>query len=233
MSPTRWLRDGFDCWAFGNGVDVWSYGSFAGNGFKVGGNSQQANHRPSGCVAFGNRVKGFDQHNNTGGLTIYNCTSYDNGTNFGLGNPVNSGQEDVLKNNISLGSIDTIANASQQNNSRNAGFSVSAADFVSLDPSLAVIGRNPDGTLPRTESVPAGPGQPVDRCRRRRRLALHRQRARPGSFRNEPVARFPASPVGRPPGIPGRTDAGGGYLVALSAVAGVLRPSFPPRLRAR
>jgi hypothetical protein len=102
-------------------------------------------------VAFGNRVKGFDQNNNPGGLTIYSCTSYDNGANFGLGNPVNAGQEHVLKNNISLGSIDTIANASQQNNSWNAGFSVSAPDFVSLEPSPAVIGRNPDGTWPRTD----------------------------------------------------------------------------------
>ena len=50
-------------------VDYWNDSAFAGNGngFKVGGNSAQANHKLTNCVSFGNVHKGFDQNNNTGG----------------------------------------------------------------------------------------------------------------------------------------------------------------------
>ncbi len=142
-----------NCWAFRNGIDVWNYGGYAGNGngFKVGGNAVQANHKLTNCVAFENRVKGFDQNNNTGGLTIYNCTSYNNGMNFGLGGTLNSGQRHDLKNNISLGAAGTIANATDQNNSWSAGFAVSAADFASLDLALAIAARTADGALPQND----------------------------------------------------------------------------------
>jgi hypothetical protein len=141
-----------NCWAFYNGVDIWSYGSFAGNGngFKLGGNYVVANNKCTNCIAFGQPGKGFDQNNNAGGITIYNCTSYKNGINYGLGNSVNSGEKHILKNNISLSSIssDTISNATQSNNTWNSGFSVSSSDFLSLDLSLATASRDADGTLP-------------------------------------------------------------------------------------
>ena len=147
------------CSAFRNGVDVWAYGGFDGNGtgFKVGGNAAQANNRLIGCTAFDNVVKGFDQNNNTGGLTIHNCTGYSNGTNFGLGNPVNAGQQHDLKNNISLGATDSIANATQTNNSWN-GFSVSEADFLSVDTSLGSAARAADGSLPENDFLRLAPG---------------------------------------------------------------------------
>ncbi|MFZ5892070.1 MAG: right-handed parallel beta-helix repeat-containing protein, partial [Myxococcota bacterium] len=139
-----------NCSAFRNGVDVWNYGNFAGNGngFKVGGNSIQANHQLKNCIAFENPVKGFDQNNNTGGLTLYNCTSYKNGTNYGLGGTLNSGQQHVLKNNISLGAAVNIGTATQSNNSWSSGFSVTDADFMSLDTTLGKAARNADGSLP-------------------------------------------------------------------------------------
>jgi hypothetical protein len=138
------------CSAFRNGVDVWQYGGFDGNGngFKVGGNMAQANHRLTFCTAFENVVKGFDQNNNSGGITIYNSTAYENGTNFGMGNPVNSGQQHDLANNVSLGSSNSIANASERKNSWNDGFSVSEADFSSLDTTLGSAPRAADGSLP-------------------------------------------------------------------------------------
>jgi hypothetical protein len=141
------------CWAFRNGIAVWDHSDFVGNGngFKIGGKFQEANHRLTRCVAFSNRVRGFDQNNNTGGLTIFNSVAIGNGINFGLGGGVHQGQEHDLRNNISLGSEDAIVNASEQNNSWNDGLSVSAADFVSLDVSLAVAARNPDGSLPETD----------------------------------------------------------------------------------
>jgi len=148
------------CWAFRNGVDVWNYGGFTGNGngFKVGGNAVQANNKLTNCVSFGHPNKGFDQNNNTGGLTIYNCTAYNNGTNFGLGGAVNAGQQHTIKNNVSLGAAATIANATQTNNTWNSGFSVSAADFVSLDLSQATAARSPDGALPRVDLFRLKPG---------------------------------------------------------------------------
>jgi hypothetical protein len=143
------------CWAFRNGVDVWGYGSFAGNGngFKVGGNAKLANHKLTNCVAWGQPSKGFDQNNNTGGVTIYNSTAYKNKINFGFGGDVASGQKHDFKNDVSLGgaSADSIANATTATNSWSSGFSVSEADFVSVDTSLATAARNPDGTLPAND----------------------------------------------------------------------------------
>lgn len=143
------------CWAFRNGVDVWSYGSFAGNGngFKVGGNGALGKHKLTNCVAWGQPSKGFDQNNNTGGVTIYNSTSYKNKINFGFGGDVASGQKHDLKNNISLGgqSADSIANATTATNSWGSGLSASEADFISVDTTLATAPRNPDGTLPAND----------------------------------------------------------------------------------
>jgi hypothetical protein len=96
-------------------------------------------------------VKGFDQNNNAGGLTIFNCTGYANAANFGLGNDVDPGERHLLRNNISVGGTDTIANADAQYNSWNGGVSASDADFVSLDLSLATVTRSLDGSLPETD----------------------------------------------------------------------------------
>jgi len=138
-----------NCWAFRNGVDVWGYGGFAGNGngFKAGGNSQQANNRLVRCIAFGNPQKGFDQNNNTGGITLLNCLAYANGTNYGMGNRLNAGQMHRLINNISLGAGSDIANAQMISNSWNSGFRVTDADFISLDTGLALSPRQGNGKL--------------------------------------------------------------------------------------
>ncbi len=140
------------CWAFRNGVDVWNYGGFAGNGngFKLGGNSRVARHRIVGSIAFDHPGKGFDQNNNSGGITLLNNLGYRNGRNFGLTNPVDAGEEHVLRNNISLGGSAEIGHASEANNSWNPGFSVSAADFRSLDTALATQARTADGSLPES-----------------------------------------------------------------------------------
>ncbi len=141
-----------NCWAFYNGIDIWNYGGFTSNqnGFKIGGNSKQANHVLRNCVVFGQPKKGFDQNNNTGGLTLYNCLAYGNGTNYALGGTLNSGQKHVLKNCVSLDGPNTIANSTESNNTWNSGFSVSTGDFQSLDESLATMDRNADGSIPET-----------------------------------------------------------------------------------
>lgn len=149
------------CWAFWNGIDVWHYSgddvvAFAGNGngFKLGGNKAQANNVATRCISFGNPQKGFDQNNNTGGITLYNCISYDNDNNYGMGGTLNSGQQHVVKNCISLasqGSTADVGSADEDHNSWDKGFSVSKSDFVSLDTTLAYNERNTDGSLKETD----------------------------------------------------------------------------------
>lgn len=139
-----------DSWAFDNGMDVWKYPGFAGNGngFKIGGNYKLANNSLVRSVAFGNRVKGFDQNHNTGGLTLHHCIGYANGINYGIGGEIEPGQKHDLRNNVSFGARDTIENAAPGNNSWDLGLTVGAADFVSLDLTQARLPRLPDGSLP-------------------------------------------------------------------------------------
>jgi hypothetical protein len=155
-----------DCWAFRNGIDVWHYEGFSGNGngFKVGGNFKQANHRLSRSIAFGNRVKGFDQNNNTGGLVLYNCTAYANGINFGLSNGLNSGELHELKNNASWGAVDDIRLALSENNTWDLAIALGEDDFASLETNLATAERTITGQIPRTQLFrPSAASQLVDR----------------------------------------------------------------------
>lgn len=141
-----------NCWAIRNGVDIWNFGDFSGNGngFKLGGNKAVANNQAIRCVAIGQPGKGFDQNNNAGGITLYNCTAYLNGTNYGMGNDLDTGEKHTFKNNISFKGSNSISNATQSHNTWNTGFSANADDFVNLDTSLATITRNEDGSIPVT-----------------------------------------------------------------------------------
>lgn len=140
-------------WTFRNGVDVWGYGGFAGNGngFKLGGNAAVQRNRIVNSVSFGHPGKGFDQNNNAGGVTLFNNTSYQNGINYGFCNTVNSGETHTFRNKVSLSgkNADSICNADSKNNTWNS-LAASSADFVSLDTNLATRAREADGSLPTT-----------------------------------------------------------------------------------
>lgn len=141
-------------WAFLNGVDIWGYGSFAGNGngFKLGGNAAIEHNRISQSVAFGNVAKGFDQNNNAGGVTLLNNTSYKNAINYGFCGSVASGEKHYFRNNVSLGgaSADSVCNADSGYDSWDRGPAAKTTDFVSLDTSMATKTRDQDGSLPTT-----------------------------------------------------------------------------------
>jgi len=152
----------YDSWAFRNGINVFGYAAELfegnGNGFKMGGNKAQANHRCTRCIAFDNPVKGFDQNNNTGGITVEQSIGYRNGSsgaaNFALGGTLNAGQKHHLRNNISYKgkNADSYGSSSEQKtNSWNISVTVGNDDFESLDTSLATIARNADGGLPYTK----------------------------------------------------------------------------------
>jgi len=142
-----------NCWCFSNGyLKDGSPSSGNGNGYKMGGSDDRTlmhNFTLKNCVAFDNRVRGFDQNNNKGTMTLYNCTSFGNGTNYYISSTLNSGKTATVINGVSLGSFGSLAAfVIQQTNSWLSPFNVTNDDFVSLD-TLGVRGpRNADGSLP-------------------------------------------------------------------------------------
>jgi len=121
-----------------------------GNGFKMGGNYTANNATAHHCLSVGNLVKGFDQNNNDGIMTLYNCTSYNNGSNYGYSNSTYGTL--IIKNCASLSSIGSNSFAcksvTQAYNSWNSGFSCVSADFESLDYTQMLNARQSDGSLP-------------------------------------------------------------------------------------
>ena len=145
-----------NCWSFKNGyLKDGSMSSGNGNGFKMGGgdNSNSANLKHNmvlkRCLAFDNKVKGFDQNNNTGSMTLYNCTAYRNATNYSISRAIDSSKTLKVVNCVSLGSYGSLGSfAVQQTNSWLSPFSVSNADFVSVDTAGVRGPRKADGSLP-------------------------------------------------------------------------------------
>jgi hypothetical protein len=160
MRPSNDVNTTLDnCWAFKNGYlkdgSVATNGN--GNGFKMGGSDLKDlshNFTVTRCVAFQNKVRGFDQNNNRGSMILSNCTSWNNGQNYGMnasGVTLAAGKVMTLTNCISL--ITSTANAFNSvatfaTNSWTSGFTVAAADFQSIDPTAAYGARQADGSLP-------------------------------------------------------------------------------------
>lgn len=124
-----------------------NYGN--GNGFKVGGNYTANNVILRNCVSTKNKVKGFDQNNNNGTMTLYNCTGHANNPDFGFSS--SSYGSLVVKNCASLASVSSNKLASktvtQSNNSWLSGFSCVASDFLSIDNTLLLQSRQTSGKL--------------------------------------------------------------------------------------
>lgn len=147
------------CWAFGNGYleDGTDAGENAnGNGFKMGGSDDKTlmhNFILRNCLAFGNKAKGFDQNNNRGSMTLYNCTGHNNLVdNYRISQALEPGKILTLKNCAELGGKVSIGTfAVQEKNSWLTPFVVTAADFRSTEPTGATGPRKSDGTLPHTE----------------------------------------------------------------------------------
>jgi hypothetical protein len=155
-----------NCWSFNNGyLKNGSASSGNGNGFKMGGgdngNSDHLKHNMvlKRCLAFDNRVKGFDQNNNLGSMTLYNCTAYRNGTNYSISRTLDSGKALILINCVSLGSYGSLGSFSvQQTNSWLSPLSASNIDFVSIDTAGVRRPRKADGSLPDITFMHLAPG---------------------------------------------------------------------------
>ena len=150
------------CWTWGNGYlpDGSDPGPQAnGNGFKMGGgdnsNADSLMHhfQLTNCLAFNNKVKGFDQNNNEGSMTLLNCSGYGNlVANFRISRELNAGQFLTVKNSVSHAGLVQLGDfAIQETNSWMNGISVDDDDFVSVSPLLADNPRQADGSLPEID----------------------------------------------------------------------------------
>jgi hypothetical protein len=142
-----------NCWTFMNGSNTWGISNFSGNGngYKLGGASTSVGHTLVQCLAFHNRVKGFDYNNSTGPHTMYNCTAFRNGgSNYKFPVVPSSGTITIINSISYQGGLadDIVSGAVLISNSWQNGLTVSAGDFQSLDPALALAPRNADYSLP-------------------------------------------------------------------------------------
>ncbi len=135
-----------NCWAYDNGFDIWNFGNdFTGNGngFKLG--RDGGTHLLQNCSAWGNRVRGFDSNGNTSGVTLHNCTGWDNVRDFVFYDP----EQHVLRNCLSVtDTVDISGGTDETANSWTLPITVDDSDFQSLSDDVATGPRNADGSLP-------------------------------------------------------------------------------------
>jgi pectate disaccharide-lyase len=128
------------CISHDNGIltDGTTSGNGDKNGFKLGGEDISVNHIVRRCVAYNNGKHGFTYNRNLGTIEVTNNTGYNNTErNFNF-----DGGTSVFKNNLSFqsGSDDRIIGTATAPNSFQGaagGFTVTAADFVTLTPGPA------------------------------------------------------------------------------------------------
>jgi hypothetical protein len=142
-----------NCWAIQNGyLEDGSSSGGDGNGFKTGGSDDKDlkhNAVYMNCIAVGNSADGFDHNSNRGDVTLYNCSAYDNGNNYGFGS-TNPLDKLTIKNSNVLGEVGSI-NATTldvTNNSWMEGIETSVDDFESIDYTELTGPRKEDGSLP-------------------------------------------------------------------------------------
>jgi hypothetical protein len=154
--------DGYDCWyaggavafeqcyAWGNGENIWHDAQFTGNGngFKLG--QLEGAHNLWRCAAWDQPQNGFDLNGNSTGVTVEQCTAVRCKTNFSFGWPEGNAEKTVLRNNLSFqGEVKVDEKMDARNNSWNIpGLEITAKDFAGLDPTYLQGPRKDDGSLP-------------------------------------------------------------------------------------
>jgi len=169
---TDGIRTWKNCWSFNNGYQPGTFlAGGDGNGFKLGpaDNAISTTDRLTtlrflnNCVAFNNRLNGFDQNGTPSMLyQLYNCTAYKNGSAALGGNGFqfqywSTGTTNTLpqafKNNVSYLNNQqdlrfTGPGTNNTNNTWNGGVTVNTSDFASLDSTGVTGPRQSDGSLP-------------------------------------------------------------------------------------
>ncbi len=147
-----------NCWTWRNGyywLDGTTTSSMNGNGFKMGGsaNKDQAhNFVLVKCLSFDNKGKGFDQNNNAGSISLYNCTSYNNiDYDYGLNSSGVTYSADsifTVENCTSLGAKGTTFKKGTVQLTNNFIKATTSPNFLSLDTTGISGIRKIDGSLP-------------------------------------------------------------------------------------
>lgn len=139
-----------NCWTFNNGyIKDGSDPGGNGNGFKLGGNYTENNITLNQCLSFGNKAKGFDQNHNRGSMILINCTGYNNGgNNYSISEALNAGKILSLTNCAELGNKRSIGSFAILTTNSWPTYTVTVADFVSLDTTGIRGPRKADGSLP-------------------------------------------------------------------------------------
>ncbi len=157
-----------NCWCFMNGyLKDGSKSSGNGNGFKMGGSDDKTLMHDfilKNCISFDNLVKGFDQNNNKGSMTLINCSGYRNGTNYSISLALNTGKTLTIKNCISYNgaSANSIGSfAIEATNSWQLQGSLTDADFLSPDTAGVRGPRKADGSLPDITFLHIKPTSPL------------------------------------------------------------------------
>lgn len=171
-----------DCWAWENGYDADLISRGDGTGIKAGGFGM----RPKAvtpmeiprniirnCIAWANKNQGFYANHHLGGLDFINNSAYANRRNFNMVCRKSKDEAvDVpgyghrLSGNVAfapgLVNADCVnvdcERCSITGNSFFSDITLSAGDFVSLDPSQLALPRKPDGSLPDITFLRIRPG---------------------------------------------------------------------------
>ncbi len=155
-----------DSWSWRNGyIPGTSTAAGNGAGIKAGGFGLNSATFPApaevprnlieGNLSFNNRAQGFYANHHPGAIDWIGNTAFGNPKGFDLLNdvvPANWPAEHYLRNNVSYGNNQDLANADQaliddENNTWNLG-PVGPRDFLSLSPAGVDGPRQPDGSLP-------------------------------------------------------------------------------------
>jgi hypothetical protein len=153
-----------NCVSYNNGMlsDGTTTADSDGNGFKLGGDDIPVNHIIRRSIAFGNKKHGITFNSNPGSITVTNNTSWGNGEEnikFDEGTH-------IFTNNLSFQGTNSDHTAGTDVSSTNCfwkngvsvnakGLVVSAADFVSLTPTIT---RNADGSINLGNFLRLAPG---------------------------------------------------------------------------
>ena len=145
-----------NCWAWRNGYlkdGKTTTSGMNGNGIKMGGSTlknQAHNWVATNCLSLYNKSKGFDQNNDAGSITLYNCSSFKNTANdYNLnssGVTYNASSVFTVKNCVALGTTGTSFKSGTIQATNN--FSTASTDYVSIDTTGISGHRKVDGSLP-------------------------------------------------------------------------------------
>lgn len=142
-----------NCWAIKNGyLKNDTKGAGDGNGFKTGGSDDKLlkhNAIYKNCIAAGNVFDGYDHNSNRGTVEIYNCSAYNNGTNYNFSS-TNPLSKLTVKNSCAIGAYGSVKAdvLDVTNNGWLNGLVTDATDFESTDISQLIQARKADGSLP-------------------------------------------------------------------------------------